>query len=243
MSGWSAFLIFLAVVVVLLIVSYLGWYLYARWNASRHGLPTPSMNPIAAFKQRSAGAASSSNYPGPAPTGIKGFIDAQLRKFKNRNNRTAAGAYEEPAYARGRGAGSRLDPDEAWSARVGDEAYYEEQELGLQEPSSTRANPYANTAYMGPHPGIDDSARGRSRQRDSYDDRSNARTAPANPFGDDNAASLRGVSPRPLANEDTSYHGPTTQVQKLQRHHSNASVETLESPTGSRRSVFKEDIR
>ncbi|KAH5099534.1 hypothetical protein HBH72_108470 [Parastagonospora nodorum] len=240
MNGWLVFII-----ILLLIVSgsYFGWYFYARWNASRNGLPPPSMNPIAAFKNRSSGTAAS-NYPGPAPTGIKGFIDTQIRKFKNRNNRTAAGAYEEPGYnaSRGRGAGSRLDPDEAWSARVGDEAYYEEQELGLHEPSSTSANPYANTAYAAPYPGIEEPARGRSRQRDSYDEHLDGRSAHSNPFGDDNAASLRGVSPRPLGNEDTSYHGGATAQMPAGPSHKKSGSQAP-SPTESRRSIFKEDIR
>jgi hypothetical protein len=202
------------------------------------------MNPIAAFKNRSSGGAS--NYPGPAPTGIKGFIDTQLRKFKNRNNRTASGAYEEPGYGgqpRGRGAGSRLDPDEAWSARVGDEAYYEEQELGLHEPASTRANPYANTAYTAPYGGTTEPERGRSRTRESYDEHLDGRSAHSNPFGDDNAASLRGVSPRPLGQaEDTSYHGGAVQP-KGPAHGKAGSINSLDSPGESRRSVFREDIR
>tara|TARA_R110002003_G_scaffold121_12_gene10745 strand:+ start:10773 stop:11483 length:711 start_codon:yes stop_codon:yes gene_type:complete len=232
-------IIFLIVLLLLGAGGYFGWYFYARWNATRNGLPPPSMNPIAAFKNRGAGAAS--NYPGPAPTGIKGFIDTQIRKFKNRNNRTAAGAYEEPAYGqpRGRGAGSRLDPDEAWSARVGDEAYYEEQELGLHEPASTRANPYANTNYAAPYPGAEPE-RGRSRNRESYEDGRSAQ----NPFGDDNAASLRGVSPRPLGGEDTSYHGgASVQMPKGPKHGKDGSINSLDSPTESRRSVFREDIR
>jgi len=201
------------------------------------------MNPIAAFKNRGSGAAS--NYPGPAPTGIKGFIDTQVRKFKNRNNRTAAGAYEEPAYGapRGRGAGSRLDPDEAWSARVGDEAYYEEQELGLHEPASTRANPY--TAHNAPYPAAsNEPERGRSRTRESYDEHLDGRSAQTNPFGDENAASLRGVSPRPLGNEDTSYHGgASVQMPQGPKHGKAGSIKSLDSPTESRRSVFREDIR
>ncbi|EAT84297.1 hypothetical protein HBH56_042370 [Parastagonospora nodorum] len=240
MNGW---LVFIIILLLIFSGSYFGWYFYARWNASRNGLPPPSMNPITAFKNRSSGAAAS-NYPGPAPTGIKGFIDTQIRKFKNRNNRTAAGAYEEPGYnaSRGRGAGSRLDPDEAWSARVGDEAYYEEQELGLHEPSSTSANPYANTAYAAPYPGIEEPARGRSRQRDSYDEHLDGRSAHSNPFGDDNAASLRGVSPRPLGNEDTSYHGGATAQMPAGPSHKKSGSQAP-SPTESRRSIFKEDIR
>jgi hypothetical protein len=243
MNGW---VIFLIILVLLGAGGYFGWYFWARWNAGRNGLPPPSMNPIAAFKTRSAGGAS--NYPGPAPTGIKGWFDTQVRKFKNRNNRTAAGAYEEPGYAggapRGRGAGSRLDPDEAWSARVGDEAYYEEQELGLHEPASTHANPYANTAYTAPYPGAEPEQRGRSRQRESYDEHLDGRSAQTNPFGDDNAASLRGVSPRPLGGEDTSYRGgATAQMPKGPAHGNAGSINSQGSPTESRRSVFREDIR
>jgi hypothetical protein len=240
MNGW---VIFLIILLVLGAGGYFGWYFWARTNASRNGLPPPSMNPIAAFKSRSAGGAS--NYPGPAPTGIKGFFDTQIRKFKNRNNRTAAGAYEEPGYTgRGRGAGSRLDPDEAWSARVGDEAYYEEQELGLHEPASTHANPYANTAYAAPYPGASEPERGRSRQRESYDEHHDGRSGQTNPFGDDNVASLRGVSPRPLGGEDTSYHGgASVQMPKGPKHSKSGSIDSQDSPTESRRSVFREDIR
>lgn len=241
MNGWVVFLIIL---LVLGSGGYFGWYFYARWNAGRNGLPPPSMNPIAAFKNRGEGG--TSNYPGPAPTGIKGFIDTQIRKFKNRNNRTAAGAYEEAGHGgapRGRGAGSRLDPDEAWSARVGDEAYYEEQELGLHEPASTSANPYANTSYSAPYPGAEPQ-RGRSRQRESYDEHLDGKSAHSNPFGDDNAASLRGVSPRPLGGEDTSYHGgASVQMPKGPKPGKAGSINSLDSPTESRRSVFREDIR
>lgn len=237
--------IFLIILLLLVAGGYFGWYFYARWNANRNGLPPPSMNPIAAFKNRSA---VTSNYPGPAPTGIKGFFDTQIRKFKNRNNRTAAGAYEETTYGqqpRGRGAGSRLDPDEAWSARVGDEAYYEEQELGLHEPSSTRANPYANTGYNAAYTGASgEPERGRSRTRESYDEQHLDSKTAQNPFGDENAASLRGVSPRPLTNEDTSYHGgATVQMPQAPMHKKAASIKSLDSPTESRRSVFREDIR
>ncbi|OAL49651.1 hypothetical protein IQ07DRAFT_62799 [Pyrenochaeta sp. DS3sAY3a] len=246
MNGW---LIFIIVLLLLVAAAYFGWYFYARWNASRNGLPPPSMNPIAAFRNRSAGAGAS-NYPGPAPTGIKGWFDSQMRRFKNRNNRYAAGAYEEPAYGaqpRGRGAGSRLDPDEAWSARVGDEAYYEEQELGLHDPHTQGANPYSNnTAYGGaPTPGLsaNEPPRGRSRTRESYDEQVDGRSARSNPFGDEHAESLRGVSPRPLQTQDTSYHGGGTAVMPSAPKHKKAgSINSLDSPTESRRSVFREDI-
>lgn len=242
-------ILFLICLILFVPFAYFTWYFYARWNASRHSLPPPSLNPITNFRNRSSGGAS--NYPGPAPAGIKGWFDAQLYKFKNRNNRYAAGAYEEPGYgggqARGRGAGSRLDPDEAWSSRVGDEAYYEEQELGLHEPAhAASSNPYASGA---PAAGLstNEPSRGRSRTRESYDEHLDGRSARSNPFGDENADSLRGVSPRPLTHgEDTSYHGGGTAVMPSAPSHKKAgsihSLNSVDSPTESRRSVFREDI-
>lgn len=71
---------------------------------------------------------------------MQGWFSDQVRKLKNRNNRSAAGAYESAPYSSApsrRGFGP-LDPDEAWDARVGNEADhygpYEEQELGLHAP-------------------------------------------------------------------------------------------------------------
>ena len=255
--------VFLIILILAIVFGYGGWYAYARWNANKNGLPPPSMNPIAAFKASRGG---SPDYPGPGPAsgGIRGFIDTQMRRFKNRNNRSAAGAYEESSYttgggaaARGRGAGSRLDPDEAWSARVGDEAYYEEQELGLHEPART-TNPYAPTSYNAeyqnqsqyPHQHQQpEPPRGRSRTREYDDDMHDDRGARLNPFDDDNATSLRGVSPRPLdySSQDTSYHGGATvqmpQVPQIKTHKKAGGGDSAEnSPTESRRSVFREAI-
>ncbi|KAF1974795.1 hypothetical protein BU23DRAFT_598115 [Bimuria novae-zelandiae CBS 107.79] len=191
-------IVFLIILLIALIGGYGGWVAWSRIRASRLGLPPPSLNP---FNRSGDGAAA--NYPGPAPTGIKGWFDTQIRRFKNRNNRTAYGAYEESSggynSGRGRGAGHRLDPDEAWDARVGNEAYYEEQELGLHEPPSARtglqsSNPYETTSYGAPSPGIAEPERGRSRTRE-YDERSDGGLGVRqNPFGDENAASLRGVT-------------------------------------------------
>lgn len=236
--------VFIIVLILLVALGYGGWYAYARWNASRNGLPPPPMNPIAAFRNRGGGGAAA-NYPGPAPGGIKGWINTQMGKFKGKN-RSAAGAYEESSYdgqARGRGAGSRLDPDEAWSARVGDEAYYEEQELGLHDQRSHAPNPYTNTAYGGGSSmPTNDAPRGRSRTRESYDEHYDNRSSQHNPFGDDNAASLRGVSPRPVDQaQDTSYHGGAN-VQPSTSQKKPASLYSLDSPGESRRSVFREDI-
>jgi len=70
-----------------------------------------------------------------------GWFNDQVRKLKNRNTRSATGAYEQPLQgASGGGAPQRrgfgpLDPDEAWDARVGpgaDDTYghYEERGQG-----------------------------------------------------------------------------------------------------------------
>lgn len=230
--------IFLIVLIFLIIGGYGGWVAWSRIQANRLGLPPPSLNPFA----RSS---SSSNYPAPAPGGIKGFINNAIYKIKNRNNRSAAGAYEgNSGYdaPRGRGAGNRLDPDEAWSARVGDEAYYEEQELGLQGPPGGNSG-YSNTAYGAPSPGFQshqEPERGRSRTRE-YEEGLHADSRSArDPFGDENAApSLRGVSPRPLDhNQDTSYGGAPTgpAVKKTTTGGSDGN-----SPT-ERRSMFRENM-
>ncbi|KAJ4305350.1 hypothetical protein N0V90_000881 [Kalmusia sp. IMI 367209] len=231
--------VFLIILLIAIIGGYGGWVAWSRIRASRLGLPPPSLNPF-----NRSGSSASSNYPGPAPTGIKGWFDTQIRKFKNRNNRYASGAYEESsgynagAATRGRGAGHRLDPDEAWDARVGNEAYYEEQELGLHEPPRTgglaSSNPYESTPYGAPSPGLAEPERGRSRTRE-YDEQNDGLGARQNPFGDENAASLRGVSPRPLDQHvDTSYGGASG------GHKNKGSVDN--SPTESRRSVFHEEM-
>ena len=172
---------------------------------------------------------------------------------KLRSGRTAAGGYESTGYAgggtggrsgRGRGFGA-LDPDEAWDARVGDETggYYEEQELGLQDPSH---GPYGGGGYgdvgMGVGVGGIEEGRGRSRSRqreldDRYDAQGHGDTG-SNPFGDHaQAASLRSVSPRP---EDGA-----AQLQRPVQHKRGQSSLTAgstdESPT-ERRSMFREDV-
>lgn len=169
-----------------------------------------------------------------------------MRKFKERNNRTAAGAYE--GAPRG-GAGGRrgfgpLDPDEAWDARVGNEAdnygpggYYEEQELGLhsQGPYTSHLHTDDNTSYSGAHggdgsdsyamnlaatPRPEEQSRGRSRE---------VAGGSRNPFDDDAAEpsniSLRGVSPRPIDGE-------------TQGHQNKVSADNA----SERRSIFKENV-
>lgn len=94
--------------------------------------------------------------------------------------------------------------------------YYEEQELGLHQPTEYRGatgGGFRQTETLGAPTGGADRSRSPGR---------------SNPFGDDNAASLRSVSPRPHV--DTS-HGNAQ---------GRGSAES--SPTFERRSVFRENV-
>lgn len=128
-----------------------------------------------------------------------GWFNDKVRKFKNRNNRSAAGSYE-PSYA-GAGAGQQrsfggLDPDEAWDTRVGHEAdAYAEYGEELHE------GPGSNTHYGGGSYSMNLASTPGTHAPDyDHEDEHRGRTpVKKNPFDDDNAAeSLRGVSPRPL---------------------------------------------
>jgi hypothetical protein len=181
--------------------------------------------------------------PRPAPGGITGWINDRVRNFKNRNNRSATGAYEGDQSG-GAGNRGRFDPDEAWDTRVGHDPYREEQELGYRGAASSSAsgggsqyhgapagdgynmNLAATPAY--PPEGYS-SDRGRSPGLEAGQGKGKGK----NPFDDDNEVpgSLRGVSPRPI---DTSLgtgkvkHGPDED-------------DDDESPA-ERRSIFRENM-
>ncbi|KAK8193904.1 hypothetical protein BKA81DRAFT_368278 [Phyllosticta paracitricarpa] len=267
MSGIGVFFL---VVVLLAGATFAGYTVWVRIRAKRMGLPPPSLNPFARESSRSSVAASA--LPAPAPGGIVGWVNDKMAALKNRRNRRgdagreryAAGAYEEAGVGGGGGApapgggfggggaargGARgLDPDEAWDTRVGNEAYYEEQELGLHEPTEysgagySMAGGYGGNAYAAQsRVDLGDSGygggveRGRSRSRET-DDRyeeglARTTTAGSDPFGDSAERSdmgLRGVSPRPI---DTSVGGRN---QPQQASH--------DSPASERRSMFREDV-
>ena len=117
--------------------------------------------------------------------------------------------------------------------------YYEEQELGLQDPA---AGPYGGSGYGHSNIGIGgiEEGRGRSRSRqreldDRYDEEMHAEHA-QNPFGDNaerSEASLRGVSPRPIVDTGHASKG----------HKTNQSLGATDdsSPT-ERRSAFQEQM-
>lgn len=144
-----------------------------------------------------------------------GWFNDQVRKFKNRNNRSATGAYEAPLQDGGAGAQRRgfgpLDPDEAWDARVGNEAeqygYYEEREMGGGPRGAPAPGAHDNTEYSGASYSMNLAGPyGRAGGDDDDDDGERGRkprTTHAggvgrNPFDDDMASSMRGVSPRPM---------------------------------------------
>jgi hypothetical protein len=239
--GTVGLIILIVIFTAIIIIS--SWIIYVHLRARRLGLPPPTLSSYNPFAQ-------STYYSGPrpAPGGIVGWVNDRIRAFKNRNNRTAGGAYEEPLSSNVRGRGATrglgpLDPDEAWDARVGTEAdaygpggYYEEQELGLTS---------GDTAYGGAGAAGDERGRARSREPEPYiggsiaglDRRYDVEMGkrPAhNPFDDDHAEasniSLRGVSPRPI---DTSSLGPT-------KGHTRKDSGG-DSPT-ERRSIFQEQM-
>jgi len=248
MSGVGIFFI---VLVVLALLAAVGWVVFTQLRARRLGLPQPTLQSYNPFSSSTSGYGG----PTPAPGGVVGWVNDKVRAFKNRNNRTAGGAYEEPLSSSVRGRASNrgfgpLDPDEAWDARVGTEAdaygpggFYEEQELGLHSGEH-------NTAYSGGGytPGaapaeLGENARGRSISRepepyiggskaglDRRYDEAMGKAPAQNPFGDEAEASnvsLRGVSPRPMEAD--------------KGHSKQPSLEVDDSPT-ERRSMFREAV-
>jgi hypothetical protein len=219
LSGWAIFII---VVVILALLAGLAFYLYTRL-----------------YKKRSS---VSSALPAPAPGGIVGWLNTKFQSLKNSRSRTGAG-YESAgptAYggaARGAHRGP-LDPDEAWDSRVGNEAdvygpggYYEEQELGLHAPTSYSGAGYGGgaTAAGGANPGFTP-APGLSAAPEKERGRSRSPGPAENPFGDDAAASLRGISPKPPQLSA----GPAKKKGGKSREGSPTTFE--------RRSMFREDM-
>ncbi|KAK4495711.1 hypothetical protein PRZ48_012979 [Zasmidium cellare] len=242
-SGWGVFLI---VVLVLIILGGGGYVAYAHYRARKLGLPPPNLNPFS--KRR--GDNPTYRAPAPAPGGIKGWVTDKWNAL--RSGRTAGGAYESTGYGGGstRSGGRRgfgpLDPDEAWDARVDNEAsgYYEEQELGLQDPGH---GPYGGGGYGDVGVGGIEHGRGRSRSRqreldDRYDQEVHGGRSNLNPFGDNaepSNVSLRSVSPRP--DMDTSYHG--NRPVSAHKKQNNSLGTTDNSPTETtRRSLFHEEM-
>lgn len=242
----KAFLAFLGIIVVAAAAFGVLILLARRRNAARGLPPPPLFNPFSAFRSssRTGPGGISALFPAPRSGGVVGWFSDRIRDFRYRRSR---GAYEDASgegaglggggYASGGRRARGLDPDEAWDARVGNEAdgfggpggYYEEQELGLRGPAGGHDTGYVGTTTYG----------GRKSQDEldkRYDEemRGKRSRGAENPFGDNaerSDMSLRGVSPRPV--EDKSANNRPTGSRE-------ASLD--ESPTSSRRSMFRENV-
>ncbi|KAH6997541.1 hypothetical protein BGZ61DRAFT_582021 [Ilyonectria robusta] len=222
-------------IVVLLLAAAIGWIVFTQLRARRLGLPPPSLASYLPWHKEE----NSYGPPRPAPGGVVGWFNDQVRKFKNRNNRSAAGAYEQdqPDGPRGRRGFGPLDPDDAWDTRVGpgaDSYGYDEEEVGGGRDG--RGNEYSGGSYR-MNVAAPPSSGARGLGHDDEEDRGRrASRSPGsgpggrNPFDDDSAMSLRGVSPRPIE---------TNLPAKQKGHHDPDSAGS--SPT-ERRSVFRENV-
>ncbi|KAF4587537.1 acid phosphatase-like protein [Ophiocordyceps camponoti-floridani] len=180
--------IFIALL-VLIAISAAGWFVFGQLRARKLGLPPPSLSSYLPWRHND----DQYGPPRPAPGGVVGWFNDQFRRFKDRNNRSAAGAYEHSLRdggGRGRRGFGPLDPDEAWDARVGHEAdgygYYEEQELSGSVRGHS-ANEYSGggsySVNLGPTQSADPEGEHRGRpptrspvgQRNPFDDEAGSR--------------------------------------------------------------------
>lgn len=227
----------LLLLVLLIPITAVLYIFFVRYRAQQAGRPPPPFSSFNPFAKRSG---TSRNH-----SASSGFIGQIRSKFQFSKNSSRSGAYEQSLGGSNR---RGLDPDEAWDARVGNEAdgygaggYYEEQELGLHPPSEGAA--YSGGGYGGegrgqvlPDYGAEEMTRGRSLSRDidrniaggqrGLDRRYNEEMGHEDPFGDQAERSeLRGVSPRPVADEGKGH----------------AKKDSGDSPT-ERRSMFHENM-
>ena len=249
--------IFTCQVIILLVpLTYLGFILYRRRQAQQQGLPPPSFNPFS----HSTTTAPSRIYP--APSGIIGWVKNKYYSLRNTRSRDTEGGYEQTSSG---GRGRRgLDPDEAWDARVGQEAdgyggYYEEQELGLRPPSGTEGldvgAPAAPHEHQLPEYGGEEMQRGRRRSREEdttyigggqrgldrrfeeetgYRGASTGRAERENPFGDQ--AEVAGS----LRGVSPRPHGEAEGYRHQKEGSDGGSLKAGDSPT-ERRSMFREE--
>ncbi|KAL9092577.1 MAG: hypothetical protein Q9165_004381 [Trypethelium subeluteriae] len=245
----AGFGVFFVIVVVLLILAAIGWIIFTNLRARRLGLPPPPLNPFASRSRTS----STRPYGSPASSGPLSWLRSTYSSLRNR--RTTTGAYEgtslnattpSSAAPAGRHHGfGPLDPDEAWDARVGNEAdvyggpgggYGEEdEEVGLRRAGG---GTYAGRGYAAPvtTPGFGVGGEADARELDERYDEEMGRgreRGGLDPFGDQaerSDLSLRGVSPRPI---DTGVGGG---------HRSTKSLASQDDSPAERRSMFRENV-
>ncbi|KAL5612563.1 hypothetical protein BROUX41_004339 [Berkeleyomyces rouxiae] len=210
---------FFIAMLILASAAAIGWVGYTQIRARKLGLPPPSLSSYNPFQSSSLDPYSPDSH-GPA-----GWVKQRISAFRNRNKRSAVGAYE----------GARHD-DEAWDAHADAYGYEAELEDGrfqqnthyqVQSTSynmNTSSTPAATRATLDPDA---DEPRGRSRSRGP-----SAEHSRSNPFGDDAQPS----------NMSTHSLGPYGQAP--QDHHTPAQSHTPR-PTNSspeRRSIFREEV-
>ncbi|KAF2139340.1 uncharacterized protein K452DRAFT_232539 [Aplosporella prunicola CBS 121167] len=252
--------IFFAIIIILLLTGTVTWIIWSRLRARRLGLPPPPLNPFARGRGSSGGAGGYGAGAGSSSGGIGGWFSDKVRAFKNRKYTSAAG-YETNSglgggmgSARGRARAGTLDPDEAWDARVGNEAdmygpggYYEEQELGLHEPGADRGRQQYSQRELDDRY---DEEMGRAPQHSSSNNNNNNNNTQYqsqqgylghqqhDPFGDDaehSNISMRGVSPRPVVDVEAGRN-------QQQRRQQGGDASSLHNSPSERRSIFHEDV-
>ncbi|KAI5466592.1 hypothetical protein BGZ63DRAFT_1926 [Mariannaea sp. PMI_226] len=227
-------------ILVVLVAAVIGWVVFTQLRARRLGLPAPSLASYLPWHKED----NSYGPPRPAPGGVVGWFNDQMRKFKNRNNRSATGAYEGDA--RGRRGFGPLDPDEAWDTRVGHEAdsygpyAYNEEDIESAGDRALGGNSYrmnvpttANTSthlgrrpFGGEHDGHEDHEEDRGRRASRSP---GSGPGGRNPFDDDASLNLRGVSPRPIDAD-------------LAKQHRHSDPDSGSNSPTERRSVFRENM-
>lgn len=205
MNGFIGFILLVVFVVVACLIA---WVVYGQYRARKLGLPPPSLTSYNPFHRRS----DSLGAPRPAATGAIGRFWEKIRHRTSGKDRSAGGAYEQPlSNVRGRqdhrGFGP-LDPDDAWDARVGNEAdtygpggIYDGPDTGARTLGGADATTTTGPRSLVPEPYIGGSQAGLNQR---YDEEMGRTPTSKNPFGDEaetSTPSLRGMSPRPADQE------------------------------------------
>ncbi|CAI4212585.1 unnamed protein product [Parascedosporium putredinis] len=161
-------------IVVIAVVAALGWVAFTQLRARRLGLPPPSFSSYIPFKKSNDSPFDSRASQG----GVVGWVNDRVRGFKQRNNRTARGAYEPSGGNAARGTMAALTP-----TKLGILACTTSDDLGG---SGYEMNLPRTPAARSPAP---------------QEERRGRQPAERNPFDDDaepSNISVRKISPRPL---------------------------------------------
>ena len=67
--------VFFIILLILIPLAYGAWVFWSRQRASKLGIPPPSLNPIAAFRNRNNGGG---NFPAPRSGGLVGWVGVSI---------------------------------------------------------------------------------------------------------------------------------------------------------------------